>query len=194
MANKDVNGFVRMLAGLQLKNQLTSKDETERKRLFQQWFSLPEELRNQIKINVINSLGTETGRPSSSSQCIAYIMAIELPDSRCYEIINLLTQNATREDATEAARVAALEAIGYIRQEVSPKFLIDQSNEMLTAIVNNMRKDSTAIKLTATTALFNSLDYIKPNFDADNERHFIMQVVCETTQCSDVNVIILKIF
>ncbi|KAH9423852.1 Importin subunit beta-1 [Dermatophagoides pteronyssinus] len=190
LVNKEINGYVRMLAGLQLKNQLTSKDETERTRLQQQWLSLPKEIRDQIKINVMNSLGTETGRPSSSSQCIAYIAAIELRHNLWPDLIKLLTDNATRPDVNEQTKVATLETIGYIRQEVNPALLVGQSNEMLTAIVNNMRKDeqSNAIKLTATTALLNSLDYIKANFDTENERHYIMQVVCEATQCQDVNV------
>ncbi|KAI7688052.1 Importin subunit beta-1 [Sarcoptes scabiei] len=192
LVNKTINGHIRTLAGLQIKNQLTSKDKNQQKLLAEKWYSLPLQTKNQVKINVINSLGTETGRPSAASQCIAYIISLEInqPQNDCAEIIKSLTLKATDKFSDEALKIACLEAIGYLRQEVKPEFLVVLSNEMLTAIVNNMRNDepSNAIKLTATTALLNSLDHIKMNFETENERHFIMQVVCEATQSNDINI------
>merc|ERR550539_324342 len=41
------------------------------------------------------------------------------------------------------------------------------------------------IQLAATNALLNSLIFARENFDKDNERNFIMQVVCETTRSQD---------
>lgn len=179
-----------MAAGLQLKNQLTSKDDSVRQRLQQQWLGLPEDTRNAVKINTLNSLGTETGRPSASSQCIAYIAAIELPHNLWPTLIKHLTENATRKDNNEQVKVANLEAIGYICQEVHPELLIGESNAILTAIVNNMGKDEQShnVRLTATNALLNSLEFTKANFDTEQERHYIMQVVCEATQCADIRV------
>ncbi|XP_017494617.1 PREDICTED: importin subunit beta-1-like, partial [Rhagoletis zephyria] len=190
LANQEQNGYVRMAAGLQLKNQLTSKDDAVRARLTQQWLTLSEEIRNAVKVNTLRSLGTETGRPSASSQCIAYIAAIELPHNLWPSLIRTLTENATRRENNEQVKVANLEAIGYICQEVHPELLISESNQILTAIINNMGKDeqSTNVRLTATNALLNSLEFTKANFDTEQERHFIMQVVCEATQCSDIRV------
>lgn len=190
LSNQEANGYVRMAAGLQLKNQLTSKDEAVRQRLQQQWLGLPEDVRSTIKINTLNSLGTETGRPSASSQCIAYIAAIELPHNLWPNLIKLLTEHATRKESDEQIKVANLEAIGYICQEVPPELLISESNQILTAIVNNMGKaePSTNVRLTATNALLNSLEFTKANFDTEQERHYIMQVVCEATQCPDIRV------
>ncbi|KAM9660258.1 LOW QUALITY PROTEIN: importin subunit beta-1-like [Trichechus inunguis] len=37
-------------------------------------------------------------------------------------------------------------------------------------------------------ALLNSSEFAKANFDKESERHFIMQVVCEATQCPDTRV------
>lgn len=193
LANQEQNGYVRMAAGLQLKNQLTSKDDAVRARLTQQWLTLSEEIRNAVKVNTLRSLGTETGRPSASSQCIAYIAAIELPHNLWPSLIRTLTENATRRENNEQVKVANLEAIGYICQEVHPELLISESNQILTAIINNMGKDeqSTNVRLTATNALLNSLEFTKANFDTEQERHFIMQVVCEATQCSDIRVSVL---
>lgn len=190
LANVEINGHVRMSAGLQLKNQLTSKDELERQRLQQLWLHLPVEIRNQVKSNTLNSLGTENNSPSAASQCVAYIAAIELPHRLWPDLMGLLTKNATTPDVSEQAKVANLEAIGYICQEVSPELLVGESNQILTAIVNNMRKEvqSSNVKFTATTALLNSLEFTKANFETENERHYIMQVVCEATQFPDPRV------
>lgn len=42
----------RMAAGLQLKNQLTSKDETVKLKFQAKWLQLPEDIRNYVKKNV----------------------------------------------------------------------------------------------------------------------------------------------
>lgn len=42
----------RMAAGLQLKNQLTSKDETVKLKFQAKWLQLPEDIRHYVKKNV----------------------------------------------------------------------------------------------------------------------------------------------
>lgn len=53
-----------------------------------------------------------------------------------------------------------------------------------------MKKDepNDQVRLAATNALFNSLEFTKANFDREGERHFIMQVVCEATQSNSEGV------
>lgn len=189
LANAEIGPYIRMSAGLQLKNQLTSKDEVVKQKLEQQWLALPQDVRDVVKNNVLSSLGSETGRPSSSAQCVAYIASIELPKGLWPNLIQQLTDNATLQ-SVPSVKVANLEAIGYICQEVNPQLLVSESNKILTALVNNIKKDepSNDIKLAAATALLNSLEFTKANFDTDSERHYIMQVVCEATQDEDSKV------
>ena len=54
----------------------------------------------------------------------------------------------------------------------------ESANEILTAIVHGMRRDeaSNTVRLAATTALFNSLEFTNANFSRDDERNYIMQV------------------
>ena len=54
----------------------------------------------------------------------------------------------------------------------------ESANEILTAIVHGMRRDeaSNQVRLAATTALFNSLEFTNANFSRDDERNYIMQV------------------
>ncbi|KAL1422390.1 hypothetical protein MTO96_022260 [Rhipicephalus appendiculatus] len=180
----------RMAAGLQIKNSLTSKDNELRTQYQQRWLSFPQEARMYIKNNILSALGTETIRPSSAAQCVAYVAVAELPQMQWPDLIQVLTNNATNPASTEMLREATLEAIGYICQDIEPEVLLGQSNDILTAIVHGMRKDepSEHVKLAATTALLNSLEFTRANFEKDSERHFIMQVVCEATQSSNTQV------
>ena len=58
----------------------------------------------------------------------------------------------------------------------------ESANEILTAIVHGMRRDETShtVRLAATTALFNSLEFTNANFSRDDERNYIMQVIIIT--------------
>ncbi|XP_055632627.1 importin subunit beta [Toxorhynchites rutilus septentrionalis] len=73
----------RMAAGLQLKNQLTSKELNIKIRYQQRWLSFPENIRELIKTNIIGSLGTESTRPSSAAQCVAYVAMRQESPSSC---------------------------------------------------------------------------------------------------------------
>ncbi|XP_042897818.1 importin subunit beta-1 isoform X1 [Parasteatoda tepidariorum] len=180
----------RMAAGLQLKNALTSKDQEIKLKYQERWLQFPSDVRSFVKQNVLSALGTETLRPSSAAQCVAYIAVAELPRGEWPDLILLLTQNITNINSTEMTKEATLEAIGYICQDIEPDVLVSQSNDILTAIVHGIRKDepSDHVKLAATTALLNSLEFTKANFEKESERHFIMQVVCEATQSADTKV------
>lgn len=70
----------------------------------------------------MESLGTETIRPSSAAQCVAYIACAELPHNLWPELIPLLTQNVTNINSTELVKEATLESIGYICQDIVSVF------------------------------------------------------------------------
>ena len=108
----------RMAAGLQLKNCLTSKDVDKKQEYQQRWLTIPLEFRAYIKKNILAALGTETIRPSSAAQCVAYMAVAELPVSQWPELISVLVANVTAANSTEMVREATLEAIGYICQDI----------------------------------------------------------------------------
>ncbi|KAG9510742.1 Importin subunit beta, partial [Fragariocoptes setiger] len=181
----------RMAAGLQLKIQLTARDEATRQQRQQRWCCLTEDVRRYIKERVFGALGTETTRTSSAAQCVAYIALAELPHKLWPDVINLLCHSVTRENATESLRQAALEAIGYICAEIDPCSVeVSDANLILTAIVHGARDGETNnfIRLAATTALLNSLEFTQKNFENEHERNVIMEVVCKATQCQDLQV------
>lgn len=101
-----------------------------------------------------------------------------------------LVNNVINERSTEMEREATLETIGYICQDINSQVLEPQSNAILTAIIHGMRKTepSNHVRLAATNALLNSLEFTKANFEKDSERNFIMEVVCEATQSTEVQI------
>ncbi|XP_016941354.1 importin subunit beta [Drosophila suzukii] len=187
LVNTTNSAVARMAAGLQLKNHLTSKDEKISQQYQERWHQFPSEIRELIKNNILAALGTENTRPSCAAQCVAYVAVIELPMNRWAMLIQTLVNKVVSEGSSEMHREAALEAIGYICQDIRFGVLENQSNDVLTAIIHGMRKvePSNHVRLAATTALHNSLEFTKSNFEKDMERNFIMEVVCEATQCQD---------
>uniref|UniRef100_A0A4W4GEK0 Importin N-terminal domain-containing protein n=1 Tax=Electrophorus electricus TaxID=8005 RepID=A0A4W4GEK0_ELEEL len=190
LANPGNTQVARVAAGLQVKNSLTSKDPDVKAQYQQRWLAIDTNARREIKNYVLQTLGTETYRPSSASQCVAGIACAEIPVSQWPELIPQLVANVTNPSSTEHMKESTLEAIGYICQDIDPEQLQDSANQILTAIIQGMRKEepSNNVKLAATNALLNSLEFTKANFDKETERHFIMQVVCEATQCPDTRV------
>ncbi|NXD44170.1 IMB protein, partial [Copsychus sechellarum] len=191
LANPGNSQVARVAAGLQIKNSLTSKDPDIKAQYQQRWLAIDANARREVKNFVLQTLGTETYRPSSASQCVAGIACAEIPMNQWPELIPQLVANVTNQHSTEHMKESTLEAIGYICQDIDPEQLQDKSNEILTAIIQGMRKEepSNNVKLAATNALLNSLEFTKANFDKESERHFIMQVVCEATQCPDTRFI-----
>ncbi|XP_043288771.1 importin subunit beta-1 isoform X2 [Venturia canescens] len=190
LGTSTATGVARMAAGLQLKNQLTSKDAGLKIQYQQRWLALPAETRSYIKKNILGALGTEANRPSSAAQCVAYVAVAELPVGEWTELIPLLVNNVTDTESTEMMREATLETIGYICQEIESEVLVSQSNHILTAIIHGMKSSNTSIpvRLAATKALYNSLEFTKGNFEIETERNFIMEVVCEATQSANAQV------
>ncbi|XP_053983431.1 importin subunit beta-1 isoform X2 [Hylaeus anthracinus] len=182
--------LARMAAGLQLKNQLTSKDAQLKYQYQQRWLAIPAEIREFVKKNILVALGTENNRPSSAAQCVAYVAVAELPVGQWTDIIHLLVTYVENPNNTERMKEATLEAIGYICQEIESDVLVPQSNEILTAIIHGMKGSSTSdhVRLAATSALYNSLEFTKGNFEIGTERNFIMEVVCGATQSYNTQV------
>ena len=181
---------VRQAGGLQLKNALVAKGETARTARATKWLAVPADVRAYVKTNVVESLGTEGARPSQAAQCVAGIAGVELERGEWAEVIPALVAKVTGPGSTETAKEASLEALGYVCQDLEPGVLQSQANAVLTAIVNGMKKEETSerVRLAATNALYNSLEFTHSNFANDGERNLIMQVICETTQSRDVAV------
>mmetsp|Transcript_3159 Transcript_3159/g.6379 ORF Transcript_3159/g.6379 Transcript_3159/m.6379 type:complete len:902 (-) Transcript_3159:347-3052(-) len=184
----------RALAGLTLKNHMTSRDNQQAMKLANDWMALPPELRGQVKNN--STVALASGQKEvrlTSAQVISKIATIELPKvdgtgrSQWEELMPALLSYVVQPEATPqgmAKKEAALNTIGYICEEIAQletDCLHSKSNEILTAVVAGMRTDEQDlnVKLAAVKALQNALEFASTNFQVQTERDYIMTVICE---------------
>jgi len=75
--------------------------------------------------------------------------------------------NVIRAETTENLKESSLEALGYICQDMPVAVMESKANVILNAIVTGMRQEepSMQVRLVATTALLNSLEFTKMNFE-----------------------------
>ncbi|CAF4090911.1 unnamed protein product [Rotaria magnacalcarata] len=120
------NPTARAQAALQLKNALYSREEAVKQVYQDRWLSIQENIRDHIKTNCFNALGTETTKPSQAAQCVGYIACAELPRAQWQDLIKRLVDNVTTVGRTDNVREASLEALGYICQDISERHYIMQ--------------------------------------------------------------------
>ncbi|CAH7685795.1 armadillo-type protein [Phakopsora pachyrhizi] len=193
LTSSDQPAHIRNAAGLAIKNALTSRESTRNEELIARWKSVSDEARQKIKDGLLSMLGDDQKQVRQvSGQAIAAIGAVELPLSMWPTLIGQLLQIVNNQESGIPLRQATLQAIGYLCESTIPEVLATQSNEILTAVVSGARKEepSSEVQLAAVSALYNSLEFVRENFEREGERNYIMQVVCEATQSptSDVQV------
>jgi importin subunit beta-1 len=183
LASADKNPHSRRLAGLILKNALDAKDETRKQQRIQQWLALDAAAKAQIKAGVVKTLADSVKEARhTAAQVLAKIAVIELPRDQWPDLIESLMNHMMLQDNN--LKESTLEALGYICEEIEPQVIQEKSNQILTAVVQGMRKEepSADVRVAGTTALLNALEFVKANFEKEAERNYILTVVCEATQ------------
>lgn len=105
------------MAGLLLKNSLSSKDEAKKQMLAKQWMDLKEDTKKQVRFqifNTINSSNKETRRVSA--QVLSRIATIELEKNSWGEVLDELVQNVLKPKS-EFGMESSLLTLGYICEE-----------------------------------------------------------------------------
>lgn len=181
----------RKLAGLVLKNSLDAKEIPRKAELSQAWLALDPAAKHQIRACLLRSLASPASDAShTAAQVIAKAAAIDLPHAAWPDLISVLLANMGASQPTHLKQ-ASLETLGYVCEEVSSDVLAqDQVNSILTAVVQGMNSSegSDEVRLAATKALCNALDFAQTNFENDMERDYLMRVVCEATLSPDVRI------
>lgn len=184
LSNNEKPTESRRLAGIVLKNSLDAKDAARKEHLVQQWVGIDISIKSQVKNLLLTTLGSPVTEAShTSAQVIAKIASIEIPRKEWPELIGSLLINMTQQDRPAALKQATLETLGYVCEEISHQDLVqDEVNSVLTAVVQgmNLAEHSSEVRLAATRALYNALDFAQTNFENEMERNYIMKVVCET--------------
>ncbi|KAJ4970934.1 hypothetical protein NE237_004033 [Protea cynaroides] len=182
----------RRLAGIVLKNSLDAKEAPRKEQLVQQWVAMDASVKLQIKDLLLRTLGSSVSEARhTSSQVIAKIASIEIPRKEWPELIAALLNNMTQQDRPATLKQATLETLGYVCEEISDQDLVqDEVNSILTAVVQgmNLAEHSPEVRLAATRALYNALDFAQTNFENEMERNYIMKVLCETTMSKEAEI------
>ncbi|KAI9890269.1 MAG: karyopherin beta [Vezdaea aestivalis] len=190
LANEKAQGHIRSAAGLALKNAFSFRDFARLKEVQGKWLNqISDEVKKGLKEQALGTLGTNNSQAGqAAAQFIASIAAIELPHNHWPELMNALVQNVGTGSAQ--LKQASLASIGFIcetQDDNVRQSLAQHSNAILTAVVQGARKEESNedVRNAAITALSDSLDFVRVNFENEGERNYIMQVVCEATQSTD---------
>ena len=143
------------------------------------WMNLAVEVRSRVKEASVHALGSQHNQVRlAAAQVIAKIATIELPKPGQWDgLMQALLDYVVKPEASPtgvAKKEAALNTIGYICEEIAQletNCLEAKSNEILTAVVAGMRADEAEVKIkvAATKALSNALEFAKRNFDVSGE-------------------------
>ncbi|TLD27739.1 importin subunit beta-1 [Venturia nashicola] len=190
LANEQAALNIRIAAGLALKNSFSARDYSRLKAVQERWLTqIDPTVKTNVKALALQTLHSANSRAGqASAQFIAAIAAIELPRSQWPELMQTLVDAVGSGEKHQ--RQASLTTIGYIcdteDQELRDS-LAAHSNAILTAVIQGARKEETDldVRYAAITALSDSLEFIRSNFENEGERNYIMQVICEATQADD---------
>lgn len=214
LSSGSVVSYLRKAAGLALKNALTARETVRAGEYAKRWTEVPQETRTKVKHETFSVLSQPDHSVSvAAAQVCAAIEAIELPLGQTDLLEMILSAVSTYDNKN--LQKASLDAIGFICEasaevrdkarvrkrahslaehlpwpQQSSNALAAKSNEILTAVIQGARKEetSTEVQLAALGALFNSLEFVRVNFERDGERNYIMQVVCEATQSPNIDI------
>lgn len=179
-----------MAAGLALKNSFSARDFTRLREVQNRWLNqIDQQTKLAVKGLALQTLGSNDSRAGqSAAQFIASIAAMELPREQWPELMAALVENVG--SGQDSKKQASLTAIGFICETDDQDLrdsLAQHSNAILTAVVQGARKEETNpdVRNAAITALGDSLEFVRTNFENEGERNYIMQVICEATQADD---------
>ncbi|KAI1211934.1 ARM repeat-containing protein [Annulohypoxylon truncatum] len=193
LADENAQGNIRVAAGLALKNAFSAREFARQQELQAKWLQqTDQETKTRVKELAVQTLASDNAQAGqAAAQVIASIAAIELPRNQWPDLLNVLVQNVSA--GAPHQKQASLTCIGYICESQDAELrtaLIGHSNAILTAVVQGARKEETnaEVRLSAISALGDSLEFVGNNFKHEGERNYIMQVVCEATQAEDARI------
>ncbi|KXT12569.1 hypothetical protein AC579_2091 [Pseudocercospora musae] len=190
LASEQAPSTVRIAAGLALKNSFSARDFGTLRQVQSRWLEqIDGSVKSQVKSNALQTLGSNDQRAGqSAAQFIASVAAIELPRELWPELMPTLVENVG--NGSDQKKQSSLTTIGFICETEDQDLrdsLAQHSNAILTAVVQGARKEeaNNDIRNAAITALGDSLEFVRTNFENEGERNYIMQVICEATQAAD---------
>ncbi len=148
--------------------------------------NLPAEAKSKVKTLVLSSLASPLKNVrKGAAQAVSAIASIELPRKEWRDVIGALAANA--QGANQVYKIASLETLGYICEELPSKTLEEREVDIvLTAIVSNLMPQVTSdeVKMVASAALNHCLRFCEKNFKVESERTILfanIAAICQST-------------
>lgn len=186
LAESSVEGHLRQLAGVVMKNALRAEDAAILTRKKERWSAIDPETKQLVKDTLLSCLDDPVyDIAHTAGMCVAKVAAVELEARTWPTLINQLLDTPT---------AVKLECLGYVCEEIeaddeAPLLSEDDVYRILGAIIDGL--DPVAdndMKLRSCQALFNSLDLASKNFESADERGAIMAAIGNSTSCEDARV------
>lgn len=192
----------RRLAGLIVKNAVDARDPTVRAQMADRWIQTVDgNSKAHIRGALLQALSATTPQPRrAAAQVIAKIASIDLGRPGAWDtLITDLLNSATNQASKDHLRQSSLEALGFICEEavygeITDRVLSAHSNQILTAVVQGMaysggphsnEQSIGAVRLAATLALNNALEFARSQFEIQVERTAIVSTVCEAAKAGN---------
>lgn len=203
LAGEENDPQSRRLAGLIMKNKVDSKDRTIRLQLGERWTrNVDDASKNHIRHALLTALASAAPEARrAAAQVISKIAAIDLPIPGAWDsLISDLLNGSISDTSKDHVRQASLETLGYICEEagfgeIAEQVLAAHSNHILTAVVHGMKyagsaangtaESAAAVRLAATQALNNALEFARTQFNNDTDRNAIMNTIYEAAKSGD---------
>ena len=198
-ANQNKPEEIRLLAGVNVKNALVPRhgqaDDSAKEMLAQRWLTkVPPQTKKEIKNIVLAMFDSPFAklRPTAAL-VLAHIGVIEISQNgeSTQQLIKETLVNNVVHAASPYLKQSSLDCLGFICEEMGDgDRLANYSSDILNAInVGITVPDTNAdIKLSATTALMNSLSFIHKNMEEQRERNLIFKMVYDACQSADKRV------
>ncbi len=190
LANEQAQPHIRTAAGIALKNSFSAREYARLREVQERWIQhVDPSVKKLVKDLALKTLASNDARAGqSAAQFIASVAAIEIPRNEWPELMAALVQNVG--EGADHLKQASLTTIGFIceTEDIELRESLSQhSNAILTAVVQGARKEESNLDVrnAAISALGDSLEFVRTNFDNEGERNYIMQVICEATQSTD---------
>lgn len=119
---------------------------------------------------------------------VAKLARIEILDNSWPDLLDTIHRYIAAE-SPETTRVYGLQCLGYIceeHNELADQFPQSETDKILTSIVGGMGSSQPLeVKLYATKALCDALEFASMNFEKQDERDCIMQMIYEAAVSPD---------
>jgi len=177
----------RQLAGIILKNSLSTKNDDINLNLQSKWLSIDEAQRSVIKDILLQGLASPAHLARHTcAMDVACIGLIEIPNNQWDKLIPTLIENI--KSPNDFLKEATLESLGFICQEIDPEVMTKYSNQVLTVITTGMKDPNSKVQLAGTRAMCHALEFVKSNFKIKEQRDYILKVIFDNASSPDANV------